>query len=100
MAASAVDHGSEEGVQGSLPGRRVRVHHHPDLPQRPNRLHGVLQGPEQERERATSHLDPRRGGEAVQVLQQGDPPRELRAANIREEGIEIAERKLRKAKKK
>ena len=89
MAASTLDHRPEEGVQGSLSRRRVRIHHHPHLPIRPNRLHGLLQGPQEECQGAPPLMEPGRGGEAVQILQQGSPPRELCVADFCTQGIEI-----------
>lgn len=91
MAASPTHHGPEEGVQRGLPSRRIRIHHDPNLSVRPDRLHGLLQGRAERCQGATPFMESRGGGEAVQILQQGDSPREFRVANVRQEGVEIAD---------
>ncbi len=52
MASPANDNGAQEILQRSLPNRRIRLHYHPNLPIRPNRFHGLLQGCQQRREDA------------------------------------------------
>jgi hypothetical protein len=91
MAAFAFDHGSEEGLQGGLPGCRVRLHHYSDIPIWSDWIHGLLQGSEPQCEGAVEELEPSGGGEVVQVLQQGGSSRKLCAADVRKEGLEIAE---------
>lgn len=44
MATPSSDHEAQERLQGSVPYRRVRLHHYSHLSFRPNRLHGLLQG--------------------------------------------------------
>jgi len=55
-------HRPDEVVQRSLPRRRVRLDHHPDLPQRPDRFHGVHQGREARCEEAGTDRERRGGG--------------------------------------
>lgn len=76
----------EEVLQGGLPRRRVRLHHHPHLSLRPDWLHGLLQGRQPQCQGAPPLLDTRGGGEAVPLLQPGHSPRQLCPAQLRPQG--------------
>lgn len=69
MAPPLTNHRPQKILQRSLPHRRIRLHHHPDLPLRPDRLHGLLQRQGSRRENAVEGMEHRGGGEVVQVLQ-------------------------------
>ena len=73
MAAPAPHHPAEEGLQGDLPGGRVRLYHHPHLPLGPDRLHGLLQGRQPRCQGAPPPVDARGGGAEVPLLQRRDP---------------------------
>lgn len=68
MAPPLPHHRPQEVMQGSLPRCRIRLHHHPNLPLRPDRFHGLLQGCYTQRQGAPTLLVSRGGGEAVPIL--------------------------------
>jgi len=82
MAPPGANHQTQGFLQRSLPRGRIRLHHNPYIPLRPDRLHGVLQRRLKECQRAVAKLgrEGRRG--ALSVLQQGDPQGQLRAAHV------------------
>ncbi len=90
MAPLGADYQTQGRLQRSLPRGRIRLHHHPHLPVRPDRLHGVLQRRLTECERAVAKLGPEGRGGALPVLQQGDPPGQLRAAGVCAESAAVA----------
>lgn len=49
MAPPFAHYKSQETMQGSIRNSRVRVHDHPDIPIRSDRVHGLLQGRAAER---------------------------------------------------
>ena len=69
MAPPPPDHQAQEGLRRGLPCRRVRLHHHPHVPLRPDRLHGLLQGRRAQCPRARAVVEPRGRGALVPVLQ-------------------------------
>ena len=77
-------------MQGSLSGGGVRVHDHPDISERANRFHGLLQGRQKERQGPGPEVESGGGGEAVSILQQGNPQGEFRAADVCAEGVAVA----------
>lgn len=90
MAPPGADYQTQGRLQRSLPRGRIRLHHHPHLPVRPDRLHGVLQRRLQECQGAVAKLGPEGRGGAVSVLQQGDSPGQLRAAHVCAESAAVA----------
>ena len=82
MAPPAADRPAQEGLPRDLPRGRVCLHHHPDLPVGPDRLHGLHQGRQPQRARARPLVDQGGGAQAVQVLQLGDPQGQLRPAHL------------------
>lgn len=76
-------------MPGSVPHGGICIHHHSDLPVGPDRLLGMLQGSHAQRESTITHLARGGGGEAVPLLQQGDPSSELCASNICTKGLAV-----------
>lgn len=89
MASPASDHQAQAGLQGGLPRRRVRLHHDPDLPIWPDRLHDLLQGRDAQRARAHPQLHGRAGGVAAALLQCRYPQGQLRPANLCAQGLGV-----------
>ena len=90
MASHAPHCQPQEGLQGGLPQRRVRLHHYPYLPLRSNRLHGLQQGRQPRPQEAPPQLVHRGGGATLQVLQQGDPRGSFLSAYFRSQGSPIS----------
>src|SRR5277367_5797567 len=80
---------AQEGMPRSVPGRRICIHHHSHLPFRPDWIYGLLQRSRAKSEGTPSKLEPRGGGEVVQILQQGSSSSKLCAANICTQGLEM-----------
>jgi hypothetical protein len=97
MASPTSYHPVEEGLQDSLPKRRIRLHHNPHLSVRPDRFHGLLQGPRAQPQGAFAILGSRGGGEIVQILQPGHPPSELCSSQLCPESSAINDQDVRQA---
>lgn len=93
MAPPPTHHQAEERLQGGLPHRRIRLHHHPNLPKWPNWLHGLLQGRQPRCQEPTSIMVCWGGGYHQQILQQGDPQGFVCATYLCTKGFGL-ERKL------
>ena len=94
MAAFVTDQRPQEIMPGSVSHGGICIYHHPHLPVGPDRLHGVLQGCHTQYESTVTHLAGGGGGEAVPLLQQGDPSSELCASDICSKGFAVRNRCL------
>ncbi len=70
VVAPTSNNGTQEILPRSFPDCRICLHHHSNIPVWPNWVHGLLQGRRSRCQRASSQLDPRRGRQAMQILQQ------------------------------
>jgi hypothetical protein len=87
VAALVAHQGAQKVLSRGLPSRRVRLHYNSHIPIWADWIHGLLQGCVAERAQAATELEHRRGGEFVQVLQQGDPRSIICAAKLCAQGV-------------
>lgn len=89
MASSSPDCQAQEGLQGDFPRCRVRLHYHSDIPFRPDRLYGLLQGSRAQHAGPCTTVDQRRRRKALQVLQCRYPRGQLCASDFCPEGAQL-----------
>lgn len=89
MVAPLVNYVAEEILPRSFPHRRIRIHHHSNLSLWADWIYGMLQGSRSGYQRAGQELERGGGGEAVQILQQGDPPSEFCSTKLCQEGTTV-----------